>query len=320
MRKRPGFMMYDLIIAMIVGSLAITVAINLPITLVKFLGKFQSKVSQDIDLCKVINLLDQDISTIFIPQTPGDSIKNETLNKNLEAAATPQNIDKEESSQPPKTPQSDVKNKDNDSQKSTSKEKPDLKNKPINIAHDKKELFFILKSSADNNLDFLFFVNTHPFESKKDAKSKIARVIYRLEKTKTNEKILSLYRYELDKKSLSPDESIDFNLLKNNKVLILSNITKLSIELLYFEDNKQPIIEQTKEPTTPTMATLENNNNFSEKTSTTWPLEKNNELLLPHKVKISCNFDTKNTQESLDMTINIMSAYKLDRSSIKRDL
>lgn len=196
-------MMYELIIAMIISGLAITAAMNLPVTLVKFLSKIQTTIYGDIDICKFINQLDKDFSTSFIPQS---------LESDLSSTTTDQ---KSSETIPEAT-------SDNNKKESTEKPLADKKNQKV---------YFSVKTQADDNLDYCFCVNTNPFNSKSTVKSKIANVFYKLEKT---DKLFNLYRYETDKQSLNLSEDIDFEAIKKNRVLIMKGLTSLKINLKYF--------------------------------------------------------------------------------------
>lgn len=221
MMKQKGSLMLELLIAMLISSIAISMAMKFPVTLIRMWKKISVKTSGDIDICKIKKLIEDDFATIFNPDKYNQKPKFE-----LETTGT----------------DSQIKAEGQDAEKEGSEKNPS------------KFLNLCVKSGR---FDHLFFCCTNPIETYSQASPKAVGVIYRLEKkeplfleNQTYEQPSESYefsRYETKKVYFNDNEGdlssgegneIDFSKLGQKKIVLFKNLEAFEIEFFTFQKKK----------------------------------------------------------------------------------
>lgn len=222
MIKPKGSLMLELLIAMLISGIAISMAMKFPVTLIRMWKKISVKTSGDIDICKIKKLIDDDFSTIFNPDKYNKKPKFEleTTGTNSQVQAAGQDAAKD-------------------------------------LGADKSPAKFVNLCVKSGRFDHLFFCCTNPIETYSQASPKAVGVVYRLEKkeplfseSQTSDQSAESYefsRYETKKVYFSENEGdvssgagneIDFSKLGQKKIVLFKNLEAFEIEFFIFQKKK----------------------------------------------------------------------------------
>jgi len=333
-QKHAGFLLLDLLIAVLIAGLALSMAMKFPVTLVGFWRKVSTQTYADVTTNKVKMLLAKDFSTIFVPPIPILKQLDTDLTTTASATADEHAETKEVTQE-----------KDEQSQEKNESKNADETKKNANKKKVKKDFFRLL--TTDNIFNYCFFINTNPLETLSIRKPRVTGVFYKLEKESNpsldkqansnppeKEALYTLFRYQTDNRQGIGDE-VDFTKLAKNKVKVLTNIKSLSITLEYLVKQEKnnagpqqpsPTVSSTETgiqnttqaaslPTQTSNNSEKNEDTFVVKITSNWPpATQNNEEkeklakdVFPHKLIFDCKLSTT----SLHQEFMLPTSYKL---------
>jgi len=207
--KKPGSLLLELLFAMLISGIAISMGMNFPLTLVRFWQKISVISNKDIDLCKVNKLLEDDFSTIFDPQRYSDKPKFDFNVSGSDVSLTPSQGLASNSS-----------------------------NQPSVVSKDEEKKVFINIVPKDGIFDYIFFTSTNTLEIYSKGQPRILGIIYRLEKQPQRQaedsdvkQLFCLSRYQTDEILKNPKDEIDFLKLSDKKITILSDLEFFSLTI-----------------------------------------------------------------------------------------
>lgn len=266
MRRRNGFTLLELLIAMAISGFIIISMMQSFRNAQKMLSRSRTILHINKSVCLMFNQIERDFNTAIIP-TISEPIKKEK--------------------KPEKTDKADEKKKQ---EEKPAKQAPQKKAKNKKKEKKPKILFFRGEAEEDKKrigekryqlFQKVSFVNTNPLQVWGQEKQRLVRVEYSLVKNKENKKSFDLYRKETtdlkNEKFKEPEETDNKKTAPIRKHLIATNIRELFIEYIMPEPKKK----KTKFDIEEEPKTIE---------QFTWGKDKKTKNVVPQKVAIRVTF------------------------------